>query len=89
MAADWAFREDDSLFKKDLPLELAEKLYVKGNIFTDPALLQTLPTLPRSCVESSRILLAEARSSTSGTGFSRRASSITWPGSCRPKTTRP
>jgi len=57
MAADWAFREDDSLFKKNLPLELADKLYVQGNIFTDKALLQKLPTLPRSCVESSRILL--------------------------------
>jgi glutamine synthetase len=57
MAADWGFGEDGSLFKRDLPLELAEKLYVKGNIFTDPALLQKLPALPRSCVESSRILL--------------------------------
>ena len=57
MAADWGFRDDDSLFKKDLPLELAEKLYVKGNVFTDPALLQKLPALPRSCVESSRVLL--------------------------------
>lgn len=56
MAADWAFREDGSLFQKDLPLELAEKLYVQGNIFTDQSLLQKLPTLPRSCVESSRIL---------------------------------
>ncbi len=57
MAADWAFREDDSLFKKNLPLELADRFYVQGNIFTDKALLQKLPTLPRSCVESSRILL--------------------------------
>jgi glutamine synthetase len=57
MAADWAFREDDSLFKKNLPLELADKLYVQGNVFTDRALLQKLPALPRSCVESSRILL--------------------------------
>jgi glutamine synthetase len=57
MAADWAFREDDSLFKKNLPLELADKLYIQGNIFTDQALLRKLPTLPRSCVESSRLLL--------------------------------
>jgi glutamine synthetase len=57
MAAEWAFCEDDSLFKKNLPLELADKLYVQGNIFTDQSLLQKLPTLPRSCVESSRILL--------------------------------
>ncbi len=57
MAADWAFRDDDSLFKKEVPLDLADRLYVKGNVFTDPALLQKLPALPRSCVESSRILL--------------------------------
>lgn len=59
MAADWAFRHDDSLFKDKLPLELAEKLYVKGNVFTDPGLLQKFPSLPRSCVESSRVLLAK------------------------------
>ncbi len=57
MAADWAFRDDSSLFQKDLALELANRLYVQGNIFTDRALLQKLPALPRSCVESSRILL--------------------------------
>lgn len=57
MAADWAFRTDDSLFKGRLPLELADKLYVKGNIFTDQALLGRLATLPKSCVESSRVLL--------------------------------
>jgi glutamine synthetase len=56
MAADWAFREDDELFKSNYPLELADKLYVKGNIFTDRELLNRLPVLPRSCVESSRIL---------------------------------
>ena len=57
MAADWAFREDDGLFKKNYPLELADKLYFKGNIFTDRELLNRLPALPRSCVESSRILI--------------------------------
>lgn len=57
MAADWAFREDEALFKKDLPLELADKLYMKGNLFADLDLLRKLPALPRSCVESSRILL--------------------------------
>jgi glutamine synthetase len=57
MAGEWSFREDDSLFQKNLPLELADTLYVQGNIFTDQTLLQKLPTLPRSCVESSRILL--------------------------------
>jgi glutamine synthetase len=57
MAADWSFREDRTLFKDNGPLELAEKLYVKGNIFTDKELLKKLPALPTSCVESSRILL--------------------------------
>ncbi len=57
MAAEWGFRDDRSLFKEFGPLELAEKLYVKGNIFTDQELLKRLPALPRSCVESSRILL--------------------------------
>ena len=58
MAADWAFREDRSLlFNEDSPLGLAEKLYVKGNIFADKELLKKLPVLPTSCVESSRILL--------------------------------
>ena len=57
MAADWAFREDESQPKKNRPLELAEKLFVQGNIFADQDLIQRLPTLPRSCVESSRILL--------------------------------
>lgn len=57
MAADWAFQERRSLFHENLPLQLAEKLYVKGNIFADKALLDRLPVLPASCVESSRILL--------------------------------
>ena len=58
MAADWAFRKDHSLlFKEDTALGLAEKLYVKGNIFADKELLKKLPVLPASCVESSRILL--------------------------------
>jgi glutamine synthetase len=57
MAADWGFRDDRSLFKEFGPLELAEKLYVTGNIFTDKELLKRLPALPTSCVESSRILL--------------------------------
>jgi glutamine synthetase len=35
----------------------AEKLYAKGNIFRNEQLLKKLPALPRSCVESSRILL--------------------------------
>jgi glutamine synthetase len=57
MSAEWAFRGDRSLFKDDGPLELAERLYVKGNIFDDHGLLARLPSLPASCVASSRILL--------------------------------
>ena len=38
-------------------LELAEKLYVTGNIFKKPELLKGLPSLPTSCVQSSKFLL--------------------------------
>jgi len=58
MAAVWAFSGDAGLlFKGEKALDLAEKLYVKGNIFSDKKLLEKLPVLPTSCVESSRILL--------------------------------
>jgi glutamine synthetase len=57
MAADWAFRGDAGLFQKATPLDLAERLYVKGNIFTDAGLMKRLPVLPASCVESGRLLL--------------------------------
>lgn len=57
MAANWAFRSDLALFKDYGPLELADNLYVKGNIFADKELLKRLPVLPASCVESSRVLL--------------------------------
>ncbi len=57
MAANWAFKGDLSLFKDYGPLELADDLYVKGNIFADKELLKRLPVLPASCVESSRVLL--------------------------------
>jgi glutamine synthetase len=57
MSADWAFKEDRSLFKDNGPLELAERLYVKGNIFTNRELLARLPALPTSCVASGRLLL--------------------------------
>jgi glutamine synthetase len=57
MAANWAFGGDRSLFREYGPLDLAEKLYVKGNIFSDKELLKRLPVLPASCVESSRLLL--------------------------------
>ncbi len=59
MAADWAFKGGLSLFKEYGPLELADKFYIKGNIFAEKGLLERLPVLPASCVESSRILLAK------------------------------
>ncbi|UCH84230.1 MAG: glutamine synthetase, partial [Candidatus Latescibacterota bacterium] len=50
MAADWAMSTEESL-------DLAEELYITGDIFRNPGLLEKLPVLPASCVESSRILL--------------------------------
>ncbi|MBM3293431.1 MAG: glutamine synthetase [Candidatus Aminicenantes bacterium] len=57
MAADWSFRTDGAPPRNDAPLELAESLYIRGNIFADPELLKRLPVLPASCVASSRVLL--------------------------------
>jgi glutamine synthetase len=58
MAADWGFRDEPGRLIPGLkPLELAEKLYVQGNIFADPELLNRLPVLPPSCVASGRLLL--------------------------------
>ncbi|MBN2199534.1 MAG: glutamine synthetase [Candidatus Aminicenantes bacterium] len=57
MAADWSLRKDRSRIQDGDPLELAERLYVVGNIFKDPDLLAKLPPLPTSCVASSRLLL--------------------------------
>ncbi|MDD8026793.1 MAG: glutamine synthetase family protein [Acidobacteriota bacterium] len=59
MAADWAFNDSRTLFGDGGPLELAERLYIKGNIHADPELLKRLPKLPASCVESARLLLAK------------------------------
>jgi glutamine synthetase len=50
MAAEWGLTHPKAL-------EIAEKLYVTGNIFRDEKLLHKLPALPKSCVESSRLLL--------------------------------
>ncbi len=57
MAADWGFQGNRELLRENGPLQIAERLYVKGNIFADKELLQRLPVLPSSCVESSRLLL--------------------------------
>lgn len=50
MAAEWGLTHDESE-------QLARDLYVAGNIFKDEQLLTRLTALPKSCVESARILL--------------------------------
>jgi len=50
MAAEWGLTNPHEA------LLLADKLYVTGNIFADKELLAWLPALPKSCVESARIL---------------------------------
>ena len=50
MAAAWGFQEDQSL-------ELAKKYYASEDIHSDLSQLDTYPSLPTSCVESSRLLL--------------------------------
>ncbi len=49
MAAEWGMTHAESL-------EIADRLYVRGNIFKDETLLKTLKPLPKSCVESARLL---------------------------------
>ncbi len=49
MSAEWGLSHSGSL-------SLAHKLYVKGNIFKNPRLLEKLPPLPTSCVESAKTL---------------------------------
>jgi glutamine synthetase len=50
LAAEWGLTHDESL-------KIAEKLYVQGNIFQNEKLLNSLAALPKSCVESARLLL--------------------------------
>ncbi len=52
MAAEWGLSHTEAA-------AVAERLYVTGNIFEDQHLLSRLESLPTSCVESSRILLAK------------------------------
>lgn len=59
MSADWAFKENSGVSGGRGPLGLADRLYVRGNIFLDKELVNRLPALPSSCVESSRILRAK------------------------------
>jgi glutamine synthetase len=54
MSADWAFPQEAATDKE--ALGLARKLYVRGNIFKDKKLLESLPKLPASCVASARVL---------------------------------
>lgn len=49
IAAEWGLTHDESL-------RTADRLYVQGNISKDPEVLDKLPRIPASCVESSRIL---------------------------------
>ncbi len=49
LAAEWGLTHDNAE-------EIAQRLYTTGNIFKDKALLDTLSSLPKSCVESARIL---------------------------------
>ncbi|MFH1729830.1 MAG: glutamine synthetase family protein [Pseudomonadota bacterium] len=51
MAAQWGINNQKE------SLKLAKDLYATGNIFKNPELLKTLPMLPKSCEESSKILL--------------------------------
>lgn len=57
MAADWALNKNTVDQAGKEALQLAEKLYVSGNIFADQKLLQRLENLPGSCQASARILL--------------------------------
>lgn len=50
LAAEWGLNHPESL-------KIAEKLYTSGNIFQDKKLLNKLPALPGSCVESAQRLL--------------------------------
>jgi glutamine synthetase len=57
MSADWAFRNPPLASEGNGPLDLAERLYVKGNIHKNKEILAKLPSLPSSCTASGRILL--------------------------------
>jgi glutamine synthetase len=50
MAAEWGITHADSI-------GISERLYVTGNIFKDESLLKSLAALPKSCIESARILV--------------------------------
>jgi len=54
MAAEWGIGSPDAL-------EVASTTYVTGNIFQDEKVLSRLSKLPKSCVESSRVLTQKRR----------------------------
>ena len=54
MAAEWGCTNAGST-------KIAKDLYATGNIFKDEALLNKLPALPTSCVESARVLLKKRK----------------------------
>jgi glutamine synthetase len=56
MSADWAFDDAPGHRKDGGPLELAERLYVKGNIAQNAEVRRRLPALPGSCVASAKLL---------------------------------
>jgi glutamine synthetase len=56
MAAEWGLAENPSSFSGATSLQLAERLFVNGDIQADPRTLSQLPRLPASCADSGRIL---------------------------------
>ncbi len=50
MAAQWGLTHNEAR-------PLADSLYISGNVFQSSDVLKSLPVLPKSCVESSRIFL--------------------------------
>jgi glutamine synthetase len=52
MAAEWGLTREESL-------HIADKLFVHGNVFKDTSLLEKLPSLPKSCVESAQVFLSK------------------------------
>ena len=49
LAAEWGLTHDESL-------AIADRLYVQGNVFKNPKLLEHLPVLASSCVQSAALL---------------------------------
>lgn len=56
MAADWALNPEKADIWGKKAAELADNLYVSGNIFENKKLLESLNQLPTSCHQSARIL---------------------------------